>query len=126
MWDSEKGLARVATSIHAFVEVAILERTVSWLRQAATGGARIVWFVEYGILEGILHRSAQAVADGAGAAYQVIEQEGLEGILQRVVRAVLALSRKAQRWHTGKLRRNLLWVPVALALAILVVMMYGT
>jgi NAD(P)H-quinone oxidoreductase subunit 5 len=125
-WGSEKGLARVAACMHAFIEVAILERTVSWIRQAAMGGARIVWFVEHGILEGALNHSAQAVADGAGITYQVIEQEGLEGILRRVVWAALALSRSVQRFHTGKLRHNLLWVPLVLALAILVVMMLGT
>jgi formate hydrogenlyase subunit 3/multisubunit Na+/H+ antiporter MnhD subunit len=124
-WDSEKGLARVAASMHAFIEVAILERTVSWIRQAAMGGARIVWFVEHGVLEGVLNRSAQAVANGASITYHVIELEGLDGILRRVVRAALTLSRSVQRFHTGKLRHNLLWVPVVLVLAILMVMMFG-
>jgi NADH-quinone oxidoreductase subunit L len=125
-WDSEKGLARVAQGMHALVEIAVLERIVSWIRRATTDGARVVWFVEHAILEGLLTRSAQAVADGAGVTYQVIEQEGLEGILRRVVRVALALSRSVQRLHTGKLRRNLLWVPVALVLVILVVVMLGT
>jgi NADH:ubiquinone oxidoreductase subunit 5 (subunit L)/multisubunit Na+/H+ antiporter MnhA subunit len=123
-WDSERGLARVAACIHALIEVAILERTVSWIKQATTGGARVVWFVEHGILEGLLNRSAQAVSDGAGAAYRAIEQEGLEGILRRVVWAAVALSRGVQRLHTGKLRLNLVWVPVVLVLVILA--MFGT
>jgi formate hydrogenlyase subunit 3/multisubunit Na+/H+ antiporter MnhD subunit len=122
-WDSENGLACVAQGIHALIEIAVLERAVSWIKRAATGGARVVWFVEHEILEGILDRSAQVVADGAGVTYQVIEQEGLEGILRRVVWATWALGRSVQRFHTGKLRRNLLWVPVVFVLAILVVVL---
>jgi hypothetical protein len=49
----------------------------------------------------------------------------LEGILRRAVSAALALGRRMQRWHTGRLRRNLLWVPVALALAIVALGVYG-
>ncbi|MFN2165869.1 MAG: hypothetical protein ACK2U9_06370, partial [Anaerolineae bacterium] len=64
--------------------------------------------------------------DSANIAYRTIEQEGLEGILRRAVSGALALGRRIQRWHTGRLRRNLLWVPVALALAIIALIVYGT
>jgi hypothetical protein len=124
-WDSEKGLARIAETLHAAIEVTILERIIAWIRRTVTDSARIVWIVEHGVLEGIVDRSVQAVIDGAGIAYRTIEQEGLEGILRRAVSAALALGRRMQRWHTGRLRRNLLWVPLALALAILALVMYG-
>jgi hypothetical protein len=65
------------------------------------------------------------VTDSATLAYRTIEQEGLEGILHRAVSGALALSRRMQRWHTGQLRRNLLWVPVALSLAILTLVVCG-
>jgi NADH:ubiquinone oxidoreductase subunit 5 (subunit L)/multisubunit Na+/H+ antiporter MnhA subunit len=124
-WDSEKGLARIAEALHATIEVTILERIIAWVRRAVTDSARIVWIVEHGVLEGIVDRSVQAVTDSATLAYRTIEQEGLEGILHRAVSGALALSRRMQRWHTGQLRRNLLWVPVALSLAILTLVVCG-
>jgi formate hydrogenlyase subunit 3/multisubunit Na+/H+ antiporter MnhD subunit len=123
--DSEKGLARVAETLRTVIEVAILERAITWVKRAVTDSAKIVWIVEHGILEGTIDRSVQAVTDGAGIAHRAIEQEGLEGVLRRAVDAALALGRRLQRWHTGRLRRNLLWVPVALALAIVALVVYG-
>jgi hypothetical protein len=55
----------------------------------------------------------------------VLEQEGLEGLLRGTVRAVLAGGRRMQRWHTGRLRRNLSWVAACLVLAIAALMFYG-
>ena len=124
-WDSEKGLARIAEALHAAIEVTILERIIAWIRRTVANSARIVWIVEHGMLEGIVDRSVQAVMDSATVAYRAIEQEGLEGILRRAVSGALALGRRMQHWHTGRLRRNLLWVPVALALAIAVLVIAG-
>jgi len=124
-WDSEKGLARIAGTLRTVIEVTILERTVAWIKHAVTDSARIVWIVEHGVLEGMIDRSIQVVTDSADIAHRTIEQEGLEGILRRAVSAALALGRRMQRWHTGRLRRNLLWVPLALALAILTLMIAG-
>lgn len=124
-WDSEKGLTHIAETLRSAIEVTILERALTWTKQAVTNSARIVWIVEHGILEGLVDRSVQAVTHGAGVAHRAIEQEGLEGILRRTVSAALALGRRLQQWHTGQLRRNLLWVPLALALAILTLMIAG-
>jgi hypothetical protein len=126
MWDSEKGLARVAGTLHTVIEVAFLERAITWGKRAVTDGANIVWVVEHGVLEGAIERSVQAVMRGAGVAHRTIEREGLEGVLRHAVSGVLALGRRMRRWHTGRLRRNLLWVPIALALAIIALVVYGT
>jgi NADH:ubiquinone oxidoreductase subunit 5 (subunit L)/multisubunit Na+/H+ antiporter MnhA subunit len=125
-WDSEKGLAHIAETLHTAIEVTILERIIAWIKRTVTDSARIVWIVEHGVLEGIVDRSVQAVMDSATVAYRTIEQEGLEGVLRRAVSGTLALGRRMQRWHTGRLRRNLLWVPVALALAIIALVVYGS
>lgn len=124
-WDSEKGLARIAEALHAAIEVTILERIIAWIKHAVTDSAGIVWVMEHGVLEGIVDRFVQVIIDGASIAYRTIEQEGLEGILRRAVSGALALGRRMQRWHTGRLRRNLLWVPVALALAITILVIAG-
>jgi len=98
-YDLEEGLARAAQALHAVVEVGILEQIVALV--------------------------VRVVVDGARLTYRVVEQEGLEGLLRRSVRAVLRLSRGLQRWHTGRLRYNLLWVVVSLALAVLALVLYG-
>ena len=63
------------------------------------------------------------LATGGGRlTYRVIEQEGLEGLLRRMVSATLELARVMQRWHTGKLRRSLVWVALSLTAAVLFVL----
>ena len=152
VYDLEEGLARAAQVLHAVVEVGIAEQIVALAVRAVVDGARVTHrVVEHKGLEGLLHRSAQAVVDGArlthrvvehkglegllrGAVrvvvdgahvtHRVVEHEGLEGLLRRAVRAVLVLGRGLQRWHTGRLRRNLLWVAVSLVLAVLTLVLY--
>ncbi len=98
IYDLEEGLTQAARALHAVVEV--------------------------GILEQIIALSARGVVEGARAAYRFVEQEGLEGLLRRLVQAILALNRRLKRWHTGLVRRNLLWIPISLALAILAALLY--
>jgi NADH-quinone oxidoreductase subunit L len=99
-YDLQEGLAQAARALKAVVEVGIAERLVALTVQTVVGGAHFV--------------------------HRVVEREGLEGfLLRRSVRVVLALSRALQRWHTGRLRRNLLWVPIALGLAVLALVLYG-
>lgn len=95
-YDLEEGLRRAAQALRAVVEVGMAERIIVLVVRAVVSGARV--------------------------AYRAVEQEGLEDLLYRGVQAALALSRALQRWHTGRLRRNLLWVPIALALAVLALM----
>ena len=125
VYDLEEGLIRAAQVLHAVVEVGIAERLVGLIVRAVVDGARAAWTVEHKGLEGLTNCTARAVVDGAQVAHRAVEQEGLEGLLRWGVRTVLTLSRILQRRHTGQLRRNLLWVPIALALAVLVSVMLG-
>ena len=125
VYDLEEGLARAAQVLHSVVEVGIAEQILILVVRTVVQGARAAWAVEHRGLEGIASRSTRAVVDGAHAAHRVVEQEGLEGILRRAVRIVTTLSRIFQRWHTGRLRRNLLWVSITLVLAILALAVYG-
>lgn len=74
--------------------------------------------VEVGFLEQLIVVSVRVVVDGARVTHRVVEQEGLEGLLRRAVHGVLELSREVGRRHTGLLRRNLLWIPVSLMVAL--------
>jgi len=98
VFNLEEGLARAGQVLHAVVEV--------------------------GIAEQIVALAVRAVVDGARVTHRVVEHKGLEGLLHRSVRAVLVLGRGLQRWHTGRLRRNLLWVAVSLALVVLTLVLY--
>ncbi|MDY7077145.1 MAG: proton-conducting transporter membrane subunit [Chloroflexota bacterium] len=148
----EDGLARVAHVLHAVIEVGILEQIVALAVRSVVGGARLTYrVVEREGLEGLLRSSVRVVMDGARLTYRIVEREGLEGLLRssmrvvvdearltysvvehkelegfprRSVQAVLALGRGLQRWHTGRLRRNLLWVAVSLALVMLTLVLY--
>lgn len=120
-----EGLVRAARALRAAVETGILERMVSLVARGVTNGARAAWVVEYQGLERFVHGIARTVADGSVATYRMVEQQGLENLLHRVIQAALNLSRAMQRWHTGRLRRNTLWVLVALALAMLALVAWG-
>jgi len=98
-YDLQEGLVQAARAVHAIVEV--------------------------GFLEQILVLSVRTVLEGARVTYRLVEQEGLEGLLSRLVRGILALSQMMRRRHTGLLRHNLLWIPISLTLVLLVTMIGG-
>ena len=126
VYNLEEGLVRTAQALHAVVEVGILEQIVALTVRAVVDGARVIYrVVERDGLESLLRGSARVVMDEARVTYRVVEHEELEGFPRRSVQAVLALGRGLQRWHTGRLRRNLLWVVASLALAVLTLVLYG-
>jgi len=126
VYNLREGLAKAAQVLHAVIEVGIAEQVIALLVRAVVEGARTTHLiVEQRGLEGLTYRTAQSVMGAARMSYNAVEQEGLEGLLRRVVRAVLVLGRGLQRWHTGRLRRNLLWVVVSLMLAVLTLALYG-
>jgi NADH:ubiquinone oxidoreductase subunit 5 (subunit L)/multisubunit Na+/H+ antiporter MnhA subunit len=126
VYDLEEGLARAAHVLQAVVEVGIAEQIVALAVRAVVEGARVTYRVgEHKGLEGLLRSSVRVVVDGAHITYRSVEQASLEGLLRRATGSVLALGRGLQRWHTGRLRRNLLWVAVSLALAVLGLVLHG-
>ena len=122
----EQGLAQAAHILSTVVEVGIQERILGGIVRAVLGGARTTRrVVEQGILDGGIRWVSESVIAGGRLSYRVLEQEGLEGLLRGAVRGALAGGRWMQRWHTGRLRRNLLWVAVSLFLAIVALALYG-
>jgi len=151
--DAGEGLVRPAQALRAVVETKILEQMSALVARTVAGGAQLVHgavernglesilrrivqivvdgaqlihrVVEQGGLEGILYRSVQVVVGGARLVHGTVEQAGFDGMPRRTQRIVLAVSRRLQRWHLGRLRRNLLWVAASLALVILILMLGG-
>jgi len=80
--------------------------------------------VEIDILERLLHLVAQTVANGVNV-ISFVERECLDKMVVQSVRAVVRAVRIVQRWHTGKLRYNLLWLPAALLLATFLLIIMG-
>jgi hypothetical protein len=147
LYDLEEGLARIAQVLRAMTEVGLQEDLIIAVVQAVVGGAawtrrvveqgalegsvrhvvravtgvgRLTYrVVEQGALEGSVRHVVRAVVNGGRFTHRVIEQEGLEGLLRHAVAATLKLAHVMRGWHTGKLRRNLTWVGVSLALAML-------
>lgn len=89
---AEPGLVRFARQLNVTVERGVLERTLEVVPR---------------IVMGVAHWT-----------HRVVEQDYLEGTLRRAVRGGLAAGRQVQRWHTGRLRTNLAWALVMLALAL--------
>jgi formate hydrogenlyase subunit 3/multisubunit Na+/H+ antiporter MnhD subunit len=117
--DLDKVLAQAAPISSSTDGVGIQERVLGGIVRVALGSARATYrIVEQRILTGGIHWVSEAAVGGGRLAYRVLEQEGLEGLLHGTVQAVQAGGRHMQRWHTGRLRRNLLWVAASLILAI--------
>ena len=122
----DQGLDQAAQILGSVVEVGIQERVLGAIVRGVLNGARATQrIVEQRMLNDSIQRVSEAVVLSGRLAYRVLEQEGLEGLLHGTVRAVLAGGRTMQRWHTGRLRRNLSWVAACLLLAIAALMFYG-
>jgi formate hydrogenlyase subunit 3/multisubunit Na+/H+ antiporter MnhD subunit len=122
----DEGLAQAARVLSAVIEVGIQERILGSIVRVGIGTARATRRVlEQQILEGATTRVAEAALGSGRLAYRVLEEQSLEGLLRGTVRSVLAAGRGMQRWHTGRLRRNLLWIGVSLLLAIAAMALYG-
>jgi hypothetical protein len=116
----ERGLQSSAKAVHTVVEAGILGRTLGGSTQGVLEAAQLSHrWIEGVVLHGATEQIAQSAADGGRLAYEMMEQGGLEGLLRRTVDAVMAASRWLQRRHTGRLRRNLIWVVASLLLAAL-------
>jgi NADH:ubiquinone oxidoreductase subunit 5 (subunit L)/multisubunit Na+/H+ antiporter MnhA subunit len=117
--DLEATLIRTAQTLRSTVEAGALERAISEVDRVVLGTAHVTRrVVEQRFLEDMLRRLAGGTARGARTMHRIIEQDGLEGLLRAIVRATFGVARIMQRWHSGKLRRNLLWIAICLALAV--------
>lgn len=122
----EEGLSQAAQILSAVVEVNIQERILGGIVRAVLGGARATRrVVEHQVLDGAIRWTSSAAIGSGRLAYRVLEQGGLEGLLRGTVRGALSAGRWMQRWHTGRLRRNLLWIAASLILTIVVLTLYG-
>lgn len=92
------------------------------LVRAAT---RVRDLFERHLLEGMLHQTVHGVVRGSEFVYRWVERGALEGVLRKVVRSVCGLAQAGQRWHTGRLRRNLSWIVASAVLAVLVLLFAG-
>jgi hypothetical protein len=121
----ERGIRQGALHLRAGVEAGILSGALDGIAQSALWVSRLAHrWVEGGILEGTTRQLARTATDSGRLAYRVMEQGGLEGLLRRIVQTVLAGSRLLQRLHTGRLRRNLIWVAASLVLALVALILY--
>lgn len=110
---------KVSVWLWRFVEQGFFESEL----KAVTGFARAwrdgIRFIEERILNAdvaALVRFVAAWRDGS----RYVEHRVLEGLIAVISRAILGSSRAVQRRHTGKLRHNLIWVSMALVLAVAV------
>jgi formate hydrogenlyase subunit 3/multisubunit Na+/H+ antiporter MnhD subunit len=96
-----------------------LDGLAQYAARAVTASARVAhrWVEQEG-LDSLVPRVARAVTRGSRIAHRWVEQDGLEEMLRAAARTVLRASRALQRQHTGRLRRNIVWMAIALALSV--------
>lgn len=116
--------ARIEVHLPGLADGETVEATYD-LQQGLTEAARALRaIVEVGFLEQVIALSVRVVVDGARLTYRFVEQEGLEGLVRRLVQGILAVGHAVKDRHTGLLRRNLLWIPLSLMLALVVALVY--
>lgn len=121
--DSEAVLTRFATRFHDLVEVRVLERGLDALAAGLmTFAQRLYRLIEIGALERSVDESAAGVVEASETVYQKVEQDGLEGSVRGLVRVVRAGSYALRALHVGRLRANLVWVALVLALMLALVL----
>ncbi|MBM3187282.1 MAG: hypothetical protein FJZ90_00990 [Chloroflexi bacterium] len=79
---------------------------------------------ETSLFEGIPHRVAQAVVALADLTAQRLERGVFDRSVQSVPRIVDSIAGSLQLQHTGQLRRNLLWVSVALVAIVALMLLW--
>jgi hypothetical protein len=120
-----QGVLGAAYLAHRWIEGVVLEGATRQIAQTTTDSGRLAYrWIEGVALEGTTRQIAQTATDSGRLAYRMMEQGGLEGLLRRIVRTVMVGSRWLQRRHTGRLRRNLVWVAASLVLALVALILY--
>jgi len=120
-----RGILWVSRVAQRWIEGVVLEGATRQIARTTTESGRLAYrWVEGAAQDGTTRQIAQTAADGGRLAYRGMEPGGLEGLLRRIVRVVLASSRWLQRRHTGRLRRNLVWVAASLVLALVALILH--
>jgi hypothetical protein len=112
----------VAKGLYRAVEGEGFEELQQRAAQAFMEQVRTTYrIVEEEGVEELQRRAAQAIMSGARTTYLTVEEEeGLGGILTPIVRIAVGWGRGLQRWQTGRLRYNLMWVLGSLVIVVLV------
>jgi hypothetical protein len=119
-------LRESAQAVHTVFETGVSDRALAGIAQGVLGAAHLSHrWIEGAVLQGSTDHVARVATESGRLAYRVMEQGGLEGLLRRTVRAVMAGSRWLQRRHTGRLRRNLIWVVASLLLAAVALVLFA-
>jgi hypothetical protein len=121
----ELWLGRLSGAVRRTIEGQILEKGLAQGVYAVLRGSRLIHrYVEQGILERMLVDGVRAIMRGSRLVYQHVEQATLEGALRRVVQGIVDVARVGQSWHTGRLRRNLLWIAASVVLALTILLLF--
>jgi hypothetical protein len=105
-------------------ELDVPEKLLSVVTLSVTNVSRWLYRIfEQNTLEKSVSSVAGGILAGGRWLYEVIEFASLEGFLRVIKRFIQALSLRLQRWHTGKLRLNLLWVVLCIVAAVLMLAM---
>jgi len=120
----ELWLGRISLALRRAIEGQILEKGLAQGVYAVLRGSRLMHrYVEQGLLERMLVDGVRAIMRGSRLLYRHVEQATLEGALRRVVQGIVHVARIGQSWHTGRLRRNLLWIAASVILALAVLLL---
>jgi NADH:ubiquinone oxidoreductase subunit 4 (subunit M) len=120
----ELWLGRFSHAVRRTIEGQILEKGLAQGVYAVLRGSRLIHrYIEQGVLERMLVDGVRVTMHGSRLVYQHVEQATLEGALRRVVQGIVHVARVGQSLHTGRLRRNLLWIAASVVLALAVLLL---
>lgn len=112
----EGPLGAIAEVVYRWVERGLLGGLVSGLAEAVQWTSQTAHsLVEQRLLGGLVSGLTKGVFGASQTAHALVEQGALDGSLRLVARTVRGASARMARWHTGRLRANLLWVMLSLA-----------
>lgn len=122
LYGPENSLMAVARAVHRAIESNLLDRGLVGFARSIMTSARSFSYIESNILERGLLGIVRSIMASARSLSRIVEEGGLEGMLRIAIRSVETVSGILQRWHTGRLRYNLVWVVAFLVLALLFLM----
>ncbi len=120
----EGALFGLAGGLRRTVERGLLERFNRLVAQGVPAlGRGVRRTVERGLLERFNRLVAQGVPALGRGVRRTVELGGLERFNRLAVQSARRLGEALRRLHTGRLRRNLLWGAISLALALIVLLL---